>query len=104
MHVELGLRGSSIHYQPGDSISLLPVNETSLVNELQVRLGVEGTATFDILSLEGEQLAAGLSHIPRPSTVHQALQRCDITSAPRSVTEMGHNIRLPVYQSTLQVY
>lgn len=83
LHLELGTGRSPVEYQPGDSISLLPQNEDSLVDALQERLGLEAGATFRITSPDGSDKPQGLSHISRPCTVRQALQRCDITSAPR---------------------
>ena len=81
--MELDLTGSSLEYQPGDSISMLPENEDSMVNALLDRLGFKGEDQFYITALEGKGQSTQLSHIPRPCTVRQALQRCDVTSIPR---------------------
>ncbi|MEM6511764.1 MAG: assimilatory sulfite reductase (NADPH) flavoprotein subunit [Pseudomonadota bacterium] len=47
-HVELSLEGSGLHYTPGDSLAVLPINPPALVDELLAVTGVDGAATITL--------------------------------------------------------
>jgi NADPH-ferrihemoprotein reductase len=81
------------NYEPGDSLAVLPKNDSALVSELMARLGVVDDAkTFNLEWIEGmappgSDVATAtkpLPHVITPCTVRDALEKfIDITSIPR---------------------
>jgi len=78
------------NYEPGDSIAVLPKNDSALVSKLLIRLGVsDEERTFDIDWVENMAPPGGAStkplpYVKTPCTVRDALERyIDITSIPR---------------------
>ena len=61
LHVELGLAGSGLTYQPGDSLGIIPQNDPALVDQVLEAAGLQGddavrdalTARHDITTLTG---------------------------------------------------
>ncbi len=82
------------NYEPGDSLAVLPKNDSALVSELMSRLGeADETKTFDLEWIEGmappgsddvSMTTKPLPHVITPCTVRDALEKyIDITSVPR---------------------
>ena len=46
-HIEIDLEGSELHYQPGDALGVWFSNDTAVVNELLVLLGIDGEAKVE---------------------------------------------------------
>jgi len=76
-HVEFEIP-RNVNYEPGDHLGIFPENDPKLVEELTVRLGLDPTKIFSLVSLENNRPAVG------PCTIRQAfLQWYDITNPPR---------------------
>eukprot|EP00898_Chlorokybus_atmophyticus_P003130 jgi/Chlat1/3818/Chrsp26S03971 len=102
LHVELDISGSGLKYVPGDSIAVLPVNDTKLVDLLLKRLDLDGRALFSVEAADGSkeallphlhtpcrQVASAGMHtrtallVLGPYVRHAFLHHLDITSIPR---------------------
>ncbi len=83
MEVDLG--GSSMEYQPGDSLGVTPLNPDAIVDALLARLGASGGRRFEAVAAEEGGPSGLLPHLGCPCSLRSALQRgCDLTSVPRS--------------------
>ena len=47
-HFELSLKDSNLHYLPGDSLGVLPINCESVVNNLLSAVGLSGEETIEL--------------------------------------------------------
>lgn len=76
LHIDLGVRGSGMHYRPGDSIGVLPVNPPDLVANLLKRLNKPADAVLTVQAVQGSAPA----HLPSPASLGFVLSRCvDLT-------------------------
>ena len=75
LHMELGIAGSGMRYQPGDSIGISVRNDPALVETLLQRLGVDGTRVFSVEHAGPEAGSAAhlLPHLQWPCTARHAL-------------------------------
>ena len=83
--MEFDLSGSGMRFAPGDSLGVLPSNETRLVDLLLQRLGWRAEQAFRVRAADGADSAARLlAHLRWPCTLRDALlYGCDLTSVPR---------------------
>jgi sulfite reductase (NADPH) flavoprotein alpha-component len=77
-HLELSLAESGLHYQPGDSLGIVPHNPVALVKEILYAAALDG---HKIVEFEGEQ--APLSQV--------LLRRAEVTTLNRDLIERFAN-------------
>lgn len=98
VHIQFDLSGSGIEYGPGDSLGVLPENDSALVDALLAHLGLDGSKWFaltpqrDGANAKAERGAGGVSpsvprplqHIKWPCSVRDAfLHGVDLTGPPK---------------------
>ncbi|GBG66666.1 hypothetical protein CBR_g66801 [Chara braunii] len=87
LHMEMDISGLGISYNPGDSIGIAPENDPTVVDSLINRLGLNGSARFEVTpgSADGPgRDGPVLPHVKCPCTVRDAFARyCDITAIPK---------------------
>jgi len=87
LHVEFDLGSSGITYKPGDSIGVVPQNNTELVQGIVSRLGLDSDAVFALNWKKedtDEHATHPLPYIRTPCTVESAFTNyIDITGCPR---------------------
>ncbi|XP_038078300.1 methionine synthase reductase-like [Patiria miniata] len=89
LDVELDISETGIHYQPGDSFSIVCHNDSREVNDLIQRLGLQDKAdcplSLQVLSGTKKRRAVVPEYIPQPlCTLRHALSHCcDIRTPPK---------------------
>lgn len=79
------MAGSHMSPIPGDSIGVVPSNDSALVEGLLQRLGWDGDQVFSVGSSdEGSGSEKLLQHLGWPCSLrHALLHGCDVASVPR---------------------
>ena len=81
-HLELCLRGSNIHYVPGDSLAVSPCNDVTRCRQLLAALGIEPATRLRLRRVLAH--APAISHAVETTTALELfVTRLDLFSVPR---------------------
>jgi sulfite reductase (NADPH) flavoprotein alpha-component len=79
-HFEIVLEGSGLSYEAGDALGVVPTNCPALVEELLAALGFKGDELLE--SVPGKNDLGPGTRNPEPTTLHEALLRTFVITAP----------------------
>ena len=81
-HLELDLADSGLHYQPGDALAVVPVNDAALVEQVLTAAGLNDT---DVVQLDGQELplSAALTEVRELSVLTRDVMERYATLADR---------------------